>query len=149
MDDPKAKIQEALKRAMLEKDTVRRDVLRVIQSEIKQEEIDYKKTVTPDEVITILKREIKKRRDSIDEASKAGREDIVTPLHAEIAIIEVFLPTQLTREQIEVLARDAVAQSGATNAKEMGKVMAILMPQVKGIADGKLVNDVVRALLNG
>ncbi|MDZ4765568.1 MAG: GatB/YqeY domain-containing protein [Chloroflexota bacterium] len=148
MDDPKPLIQDAVKKAMIEKDTVRRDVLRTVQSEIKQLEIDGKKTLTPDEVVAVLQREIKKRRESIDEATKAGRDDIVTPLVVEIGMIEVFLPTQLTREQIEVLARDAVAQSGATNAKEMGKVMALLMPQVKGVADGKLVNDVVRELLN-
>jgi hypothetical protein len=149
MNDPRPQIQDTLKKAMLEKDIQRRDVLRTVQSEIKQAEIDGRKTLEAEEVIAILQREIKKRRESIDEAQKAGRSDIVEQVSAEIAIIEVFLPQQLTREEIEALVRDAIAQTGATNAKEMGKVMSVLMPKVKGVADGKLVNDVVRSLLNG
>jgi uncharacterized protein YqeY len=142
-------MQEALKKAMIEKDTLRRDVLRTVMSEFKQAEIDGKKTLSAEESIAILQREIKKRRESIDEARKAGRDDIADAAQAEIGVIEMFLPTQLSRDQIEALVRDAIAQTGASNAKEMGKVMSVLMPKVKGVADGKLVNDIVRELLNG
>lgn len=148
MTDTKTELQAALKSAMVNKENFRRDVIRVVLSEIKQVEIDQRKDLTPDEMMTILQREVKKRRESIDEAERAGRNDIADGVKAEVAILETFLPTQLTRDQIMTFAREAVAQSGATSAKEMGKVMALLMPKVKGQADGKLVNDVVRELLS-
>jgi uncharacterized protein YqeY len=142
-------MQEALKKAIIEKDALRRDVLRTVLSEFKQAEIDGKKTLTLEESVAILQREIKKRRESADEARKAGRDDVADGAEAEIAVIEAFLPTQLTRDQIEALAREAIAQTGASSPKEMGRVMGVLMPKVKGVADGKLVNDIVRELLNG
>jgi uncharacterized protein YqeY len=149
MEDPRPHMQEALKKAIIEKDALRRDVLRTVLSEFKQAEIDGKKTLTLEESVAILQREIKKRRESADEARKAGRDDVADGAEAEIAVIEAFLPTQLTRDQIEALAREAIAQTGASSPKEMGRVMGVLMPKVKGVADGKLVNDIVRELLNG
>jgi uncharacterized protein YqeY len=141
-------MQDALKQAMINKDTLRRDVLRMTISAFKQVEIDERRELSADDAANILQREIKKRRDSVDEARKAGRNDIADQEAAELAMLEVFLPQQLTRDEIAALARDAIAQSGAASAKEMGKVMGVLMPQVKGKADGKLVNEVVRDLLN-
>lgn len=148
MDDPRPMIQDALKKAMIEKDALRRDVLRGLTSEFKQAEIDGQKTLAAEDVVAIVQREIKKRRESMDEARKAGRDDIADAVQGEIAIIEVFLPAQLSREQIEALVREAIAQTGASNVKEVGKVMGVLAPKVKGLADGKLVNDVVRDLLS-
>ncbi len=147
MSDPKAGLNEALKQAMVEKNVLRRDVIRMILSEIKQVEVDERRTINADDVLTVLQREVKKRRESVDEAAKAGRADIADATRAEIGILETFLPEQLSRDEITVLVKDAIAQSGATNAKEMGKVMGVLMPKVKGKADGKLVNEVVRELL--
>jgi uncharacterized protein YqeY len=141
-------MQDALKQAMITKDNSRRDVLRMTINAFKQVEIDERRELSPEDVVTILQREIKKRNDSVDEARKAGREDIATAEEAELKFIEVFLPQQLTREEIAALVRDAIAESGASSAKEMGKVMAVLMPKVKGRADGKLVNEVVRDLLS-
>lgn len=148
MDDVKAKLSEALKAAMVAKDTARRDVIRLMQSAVKQIEVDERKTLTNEDVLTILQKEVKKRRESAEEARKAGRDDIANGEETEIAIIEQFLPQQLSRAEIEVLVRDAIAQTGATSAKEMGKVMGVLMPKTKGVADGKLVNEVVRSLLS-
>lgn len=148
MDDVKAKLSEALKAAMVAKDTARRDVIRLMQSAVKQIEVDERKTLTNEDVLTILQKEVKKRRESAEEARKANRVDIAEAEEAEIAIIEQFLPQQLSRAEIEVLVRDAIAQTGATSAKEMGKVMGVLMPKTKGVADGKLVNEVVRSLLS-
>jgi hypothetical protein len=147
MSDPRTQLQDALKTAMMNKDNLRRDVIRVALSEVKQVEVDQRKTLAADEVVTILQREVKKRRESIDEAQRAGRMDIVEAVQAEVVILQDFLPAQLSREEIVVLTREAIAESGATSAKEMGKVMAVLMPKVKGVADGKLVNEVVRELL--
>ncbi len=148
MDDVKAKLNEALKTAMVAKDNPRRDVIRLLQSAVKQVEIDERKTLTNDEIFTIMQKEVKKRRESADEAEKAGRNDIADAEKAEIVLIEQFLPTQLTRAEIEVLVREAIQQTGATTAKEMGKVMGVLVPKTKGVADGKLVNEVVRELLS-
>jgi uncharacterized protein YqeY len=148
MDDPRPKMQDALKQAMLNKDTLRRDVIRTTLSAFKQVEIDTRKELTVEDAIGILQREIKKRRDSIEEARKAGRNDIADQEQIELEIIEAFQPAQLSREQLVALAEAAVQETGASSAKDMGKVMSALMPKVKGQADGKLVNEVVRELLN-
>jgi uncharacterized protein len=147
-DDPRPQIQDALKQAMINKDATRRDVLRMTISAFKQVEIDERRELSADDAITILMREIKKRRDSVDEARKAGRDDIADQEASELAMLEVFLPQQLSRDEIAALVKDAIAQSGASSEKDMGKVMGVLMPKVKGKADGKLVNEVVRDLLN-
>lgn len=148
MDDPRAKMQDALKQAMINKDTMRRDVLRMTMGAMKQVEVDERKELSAEDAMTILQKEVKKRRESIDEATKAGRLDIAEQEKVELAMIEVFLPTQLSREQVAELVREAIQESGATSAKEMGKVMSVLMPKVKGLADGKLVNEVVREQLS-
>lgn len=149
MDDPRVAMQNALKQAMLAREVLRRDVLRMTLSAFKQVEIDERRELSAEDAVTILQKEVKKRRDSIDEARKAGREDIAQTEAEQLAIIEAFLPQMLSREEITTLAQAAIAQTGARSAKEMGQVMSVLMPQVRGRADGKLVNDVVRALLNG
>lgn len=148
MEDPRPKMQDALKRAMLEKDNQRRDVLRMTINAFKQVEVDERRELSAEDAVTILQREIKKRNDSIDEARKAGRHDIADSEAAELKLIEGFMPQQLSREEIVALVQDAVAKTGASSAKDMGKVMGVLMPQVKGRADGKLVNEVVRDALN-
>ena len=146
--DVKVQLNEALKAAMVAKESARRDVIRLMQSAVKQVEIDSQKTLADDDVLAILQKEVKKRRESADEARKAGREDIATNEEAEIAIIETFLPRQLTREEISAIVRQTIEQTGVTSPKEMGKLMGALMPKVKGIADGKLVNEVVREQLS-
>ncbi len=147
MDDPRADMQAALKQAMINKDNIRRDVLRMTLSAFKQVEIDERRELSAEDAIIILQREIKKRRDSIEEARKAGREDVAAQEESELHMLEDFMPRQLSRDEIAALARDAIQETGAASPKEMGKVMSVLMPKVKGQADGKLVNEVVRDLL--
>jgi uncharacterized protein len=148
MDDPRVKLQEALKQAMLNKDATRRDVIRMALNGLKQVEIDERKQLAPEEALAILQKDAKRRRESIDEAQKLGRGDVAETEATQLKILEEFLPAGLSREEITALAKDAIAQSGATSAKDMGKVMGVLMPKVKGVADGKLVNEVVRELLS-
>lgn len=148
MEDPRPKLQEALKEAMRNKDNVRRDVIRVTQSAIKQVEVDTRKTLSPEDVVSILQKEAKTRRESIDEMVAAGRAEAAAQAEAELKILEEFMPQQLSRDEIVALVRQAIAETGAQSAKEMGKVMGKLMPQVKGRADGNLVNQVVRELLS-
>lgn len=149
MSDPKVQINDALKEAMRNKDGVRRDLLRTISSAFKQVEIDTRKELTPEDAMAVLQKEAKKRRESIDEAVKAGRNEIAEQEKYELGVIEEFLPTQLSYEEVKAIAQEIIAQVGATSAKEKGKVMGPLMSRVKGVADGKLVNQVVAELLNG
>ncbi|MFQ3567173.1 MAG: GatB/YqeY domain-containing protein [Aggregatilineales bacterium] len=147
MENPKVNLQTALKQAIVNKDAERRDVLRMTLNAITQVEVDERRTLEPAEIAAILQAEVKKRRESIEEARAAGRVETAALEESRLAILEEFLPQQLTRDEIVALARDAIVQSGAQSAKDMGKVMSVLMPRVKGQADGKLVNEVVRELL--
>ncbi len=147
MTEPKEQLQAALKEAMINKDSMRRDVIRGLLSAVKQVEIDSQKTLNAEDTVTILQKEAKKRRESIDEAVKVGRSEIADQEKLELAIIESFLPTQLSREQVATIVQETIAQTGVTSPKEIGKLMGALMPKVKGLADGKLVNEVVRELL--
>jgi hypothetical protein len=149
MDDPRPKLQTALKEAMVNKDNVRRDVIRMTLNALKQVEVDTRQELSAEEAMNILQKEAKKRRESIDEAEKAGRTTLADQEKLELGILEEFLPKQLSRQEIESLAREAIAQTGAASANDMGKVMGALMPKVKGVADGKMVNQVVRELLIG
>ncbi|MBL8120208.1 MAG: GatB/YqeY domain-containing protein [Anaerolineae bacterium] len=132
---------------MINKDNTRRDVLRVLMSSLKQVEIDSQKELTADDVVSILQKEAKKRRESIEEALKLGRAEIAETEKVELAILEEFLPKQLSREEISKIVQETVAETGVSSAKEIGKLMGALMPKVKGLADGKLVNEVVREFL--
>lgn len=144
----KERLQEDLKAAMKSGDVPRRDAIRLIASAIKQEEIDAQKTLDEDEAITLLLREAKKRRDSIEEAQRLGRTETVEKEQFELSVIESYLPQQLTREELEAEVRRAIEETGAKNVKEMGSVMKVLMPRIKGRADGRLVNEVLKALLS-
>lgn len=146
---PKERLLDDLKAAMKAGDVTRRDTLRFIQAAIRQVEVDKRITVNDEQVYDLLSTEAKKRRDSIDEARNAGRGDIVGKEQAELELIKSYLPQQLSREELEAEVRQAIAESGAKTAKEMGAVMKVLMPRVKNRTEGKLVNEVVKALLGG
>jgi len=147
MDDPRPQLQDALKEAMRAKDNMRRDVIRMALNALKQVEIDTQKDLSAEDAVAILQKEAKKRRESIDEMRGAGRAELAANEEQELAILVAFLPQQMSREEIAVLVQEALAQTGITDAKEMGKVMSVLMPRVKGRADGTLVGEVVRELL--
>ncbi len=105
--------------------------------------------LTDAEALAVVQREVKQRRDSIAEFEKAGRTDLVAREQAELAILEAYLPQQMSREQVETEARAVIQEVGATGPAQAGLVMKTLMPRLKGQADGRMVNDVVRALLSG
>jgi uncharacterized protein YqeY len=147
VDDPRRQLQTALKEAMVNKDNTRRDVIRMLMSAIKQVEIDTRKDLNGEDVINILQKEAKKRRESIDEAQKAGRGELAEREKGELAILETFLPKQLSRDEVAAIVRETIAQTGVTSAKEIGKLMGALMPKTKGLADGKMVNEIVREIL--
>ena len=126
----------------------RLSVLRMVKASIRNIEIDRKKELNDEDVLDVLAKEVKMRRDSMDDFRKGNRPDLVAALEEEIAILAEYLPAQLSEEEVRALVDQAVSQAQATTAKDIGKVMAILMPQVKGKADGKLVNTLVRERLN-
>ena len=148
MEDPRPKLQSALKDAMKNRDNDRRDVIRLAQSAIKQVEVDSRKDLSADDVVAILQKEAKMQRESIDEMRNAGRDAAANEGEKALTILEEFLPQQLSRDEIAALAKQIVDEVGAASMGDMGKIMGKLMPQVKGRADGNLVNQVVRELLN-
>jgi uncharacterized protein YqeY len=145
---PKDKLQEDLKAAMKSGDTQRKDALRFILAAIKQVEIDTRSQLTEEQTHGVLMAEAKKRRDSVAEMRKAGRHDLADKEQMELSLIESYLPQQMSREELETEARRAIDETGAKTAKDMGSVMKVLMPRVKGRADGRLVNEVVKSLLD-
>ncbi len=146
----KDKLTEDMKQAMKDKEAgkLRLSVIRMVRASIKNVEIDKKKELAEEEVLDVLAKEVKMRRDSIDEFKKGNRPDLVETIEREIDILMQYLPEQLSEQEVRVLVAEAVKAAQAANAKDMGKVMAVLMPKVKGRADGKLVNSVVREFLN-
>lgn len=147
MRDLKRELQTALKAAMRAKDKDRRNTIRLLQSAVKQVEIDSRSELDNDAVLKILQKEAKKRREAIDELERAGRHDDADGEKFELAVIEGFLPRQLTAEELRPIVQAAVLEAGATSIKQMGQIMKIVMPKVKGLADGRQVNAIVRELL--
>lgn len=143
----KDKVNEALKEAMKNKDNNLRDTIRLLQAAFKQVEVDTRKELTEDAEMDILLKEAKKRRESIEELTNAGR-DTSEEVY-ELGVIESFLPKQMSEEEIRALVKEAIAETGATTQKDMGKVMGKLNPQTKGKADGKLVSQIVKEALGG
>ncbi len=148
MSDPKALLNDALKEAMKAKDNATRDVIRLLQSAVKQVEIDTRKELSADEVMDVLQKEAKKRRESIFEYEKGGRQDLADTEKFELTVIEKFLPKQLSADEVREIVRGVIAEVGATSAKDLNKVMPAVMAKVKGVADGKLVSQIVKELLS-
>jgi uncharacterized protein len=144
----KERLLDDLKTAMREKDVLRKDMLQIMRAAVLQVEKDTLQTLDDAGVAEILAREYKKRTETIQELEGSSRTDIIDKNRQEMVIIAAYLPSQLTEAEIEVLVRAAIGKSGAQSARDMGQVMKVLMPEVKGRADGKLVNQVVRRLLN-
>jgi uncharacterized protein YqeY len=141
------RLNDDMKTAMRKQDKFRLSVIRMVRASIKNVEIDQRTTLTDNEVLEILGRELKQRKDSLQDFEKAGRNDLVEALEAEIAIIAEYMPEQLSEDEITVIVKQTLEEIGASSKAEMGKVMGALMPKVKGRADGKLVNQVVQKLL--
>lgn len=141
------RLNEDMKQAMKSRDKFKLSTIRMIRSTIMNLEIDLKRTLDDSEVLDILGREIKQRKDALQEFEKAGRDDLVASAKAEIEIVGQYLPTQLSEEEIKVIVQQTIHETGASSKAEMGKLMSALMPKVKGLADGKLVNQVVQQFL--
>ncbi|MBQ1868027.1 GatB/YqeY domain-containing protein [Selenomonas sp.] len=145
----KEQLTNDMKEAMKNHDKDRLAVIRMVRGAIRQQEIDGQKELGDEDVIAVLSKEVKMRKDSMEEFKKGGREDLVEKTQAEIDVLMPYLPAQLSEEEVRELVKAAVEQTGAATPKDMGKVMGALMPKVKGRADGKLVNTIVRSFLQG
>ena len=142
------RISEDMKQAMKNKDKLRLSVIRMIRSAIKYAEIEQKTTLSDEQIIDVLTREVKQRRDSLQEFEKAGREDLSEAVKLELEVLKDYLPQQLTEDELRAIIQETVGQVGASTKADMGKVMGALMPKIKGRADGKLVNQLVQEKLS-
>jgi uncharacterized protein YqeY len=121
--------------------------LRMLNAALKNKQIDKRRALTEEEVLETVRTLIKQRKDSIEQFGKGGRQDLVDKEAAEVVVLEVYLPAQISREELETMVRDAVAQTGAQGSRDMGKVMKALVPVVGGRADGKLISELVKNAL--
>lgn len=144
----KTQIQDAMKAAMKAGDKESLGVIRLMLSELKQIEVDERIELDDTRVIEILDKMIKQRRESISQFDSAGRDDLSSKEKAEIVVIQTFLPQPLSAEEIEAIISDAISETGAASMKDMGKVMAIVKPQMAGRGDMGQVSGKIKALLN-
>ena len=143
-----SRLNDDLKLAMKAKEKTVLQVIRMIKASLQNEQIKLGRELTADEELTLLSREMKQRRDSLAEFEKANRDDLVEKVVAEIAIVEKYLPTQLTEEEIRQIVASVIEDTGVTSTQAFGQVMGKVRPQVKGKADGNLVNEIVKEQLN-
>lgn len=147
--ETKTKLEQDLRTAMKAGDDVTKRTVRMTLAAIRQVEIDKRISLEEPAVIGIIQKEIKTRRESVEEASRVDRTDIVADTQAEIKVLEGYLPAALTPDEINTLAQAAVAETGAVSAADFGKVMKVLMPRIAGRAPGDVVSSVVRSMLPG
>lgn len=154
----KEKIKEDTKKAMIGKDVLKVSVLRMVAAAVSNkekdkrgklaketmEDLETKSLLTDEEILEVLVSEAKKRGDSIEQYEKGGRQDLVDQEKKELEILRTYLPEQMSEEEIRKIVKEKIAETGVNGPKEMGKLMAALMPLVKGKADGKLVSKIVQ-----
>lgn len=143
----KEALQSELHEAIRSGDSLRKDTLRLALSAIKLAEVENRGPLDEGGIISVLQKEVKIRHEAIVDAKKAGREDLLEGLYGGLEILETYLPQPLSEEEVTRLVKEAIDESGASTQKEMGQVMKVLMPRVQGRADGKVVSNIVRSLL--
>lgn len=144
----KEKLAEDLKSSMKNKDTVRKNTVQLVRTAILQIEKDKKVTLEDEDIIEVIAKQLKQRKDSLPEYEKSGREDLISELKREMEVLMEYLPQQLSEDELRPIVEEAVKSTGAASMKDMGKVMAAVMPQVKGRADGRAINAIAKALLS-
>ena len=144
----KEKLLEDLKNSMKDKNNLRKNVIQMVRAAILQVEKDKQIEVTDDQIIDIIAKEAKKRKDSIPDYEKSGREDLLSQIKDEIAILEEYLPEQLLPEEVEEKVKAIIASLGASTMKDMGMVMKKAKEELGASADGKTINEVAKKLLS-
>jgi len=140
----KTEFSEETKQAMRERNVARRDLMRFILAAIKNLEIELQREANDEEILQLLGKQAQQRKDSIESFQAGGRDDLVAKEEAELAIINEYLPEQMSENEIRALVEAVILEVGASGPQDMGKVMGKIMPQVKGRADGRLINQMVR-----
>ena len=140
-------LQKDMVAAMKAKDKAKLSTVRMLKAAVTNEQINVGHDLTSDEEVSVLSRELKQRKDSLEEFKAAGRDQAVADLEAEIAVVESYLPEQLSVDEVKAVVVETIKAVGATSKADFGKVMGVLMPKLKGKADGKLVNATVKELL--
>ena len=140
-------LESEVKQATLARDATRRDALRLILASLRSAEKELQRPLTNDEELQVLQRERKRRNEAADAFRAGGREEQAAGEEAELAVLEEFMPAPLSEDELERIVDDAIAENGATNMRDMGRVMADVMPQIAGRADGSAVSQLVREKL--
>lgn len=141
------RIDDDLKAAMKSSDSLKTSVLRMIKAAIKNKQVEKREELSDEEIISVISTLTKQRRESIDLFSKGGREELAEKEMQELAMLQLYLPGQLSPEDLDRIITEAINESSAEGVKDIGKVMRLIMPRVQGAADGKVVNQRVRELL--
>ncbi len=144
----KKKIQEDLKRALKEKDVLKRSVLTMLQSEMHNLEIEKKRALKKEDIIEVITREVKKRKEAIEAYKKGGRNDLTETERKELEILESYLPQKLSEEELIKMIQEAIKETGAESERDFGRVMGALMPKIRGQADGAEVSKLVKKELS-
>ena len=143
----KEKLNEDLKQAMRDKDVVKRDSIRAINTMIKQIEVDERKDLNDEDVIRLIQKGIKQREESISQYKAASRDDLVAQEQAQVDVFMLYLPAQVSDEELEAGMKEIITQVAATSMKDIGKVMGMATKKFAGVADGKRINEMVKKLL--
>jgi len=146
--DINARLNAEMVIAAKAKDKVRLSAIRMFKTALHNKEIDLMRPLNESETLQILSVIVKQRKDSIEQFAKGGRTDLVEKEEAELKVVQEFMPAQMSDDEVEGVIKKAIGEAGAVSVKDMGKVMKILMPQLTGKADGKMVGEKVKALLS-
>ena len=144
----KEKLLEDLKNSMKDKNIIRKNVVQMVRASILQVEKDKQIELDNNKIIEVIAKEAKKRKDSLADYEKAGREDLISQIKEEISILEEYLPKQLSAEELEVKVKEIIEEVGATSMKDMGNVMKAAKEKIGAAADGRAINEMVKKLLN-
>ena len=144
----KEDLQTELKQTMRTGDHLRRDTIRMVLAAIKLAEVENRGPLDQAAITSVFQKEVKVQHEAIEDAKKAGRQDLIETANARLKILETYLPEPLSEEEVTQLAQNVIEEIGAQTPKEMGQVMKVLMPRVQGRIDGKIVNQIVRSLLS-
>lgn len=142
------KLTSDMKDAMRAKEQLKLDTIRFLQAAIKNREIENRPNpITPDDVLAVIKKEVKKRKESIEQFTAAARQDLADKEQAELKILETYMPAQMGRDEIEKIVTEVIAETKATTIKDMGSVMKAVMAKTGGAADNKLVSEFIKGKL--
>ncbi|OIN96717.1 aspartyl-tRNA amidotransferase [Candidatus Desantisbacteria bacterium CG1_02_38_46] len=142
------KLEQDMKEALRNREEIRLSTIRFLRSQIKNRQIHKKSPLTDEEIIETVQREINQRREIFPALERASRQDLIKQTNEEIVILEGYLPAQLSQEELKQIIDEVIKEVGAAGPRDMGKVMGILMPRVKGKTDGKVVSELVKVRLN-